>query len=198
MTNLLVLAVVAYALGSLPFGVWVSRVVAGRDIRAGGSGHSGATNTLRQLGLGAALLVAGLDLAKGFAAGWLAVRYGESDWALAAATAAVVAGHCWPVLAGFRGGIGLGALGGAMLAIEPLGFPVGLGLVLAGLFGLRHGARGTVAAGVLLGPVMWLLTREAGPALAAGAGGLVVALRATSDWGRVYRTLWLDKGREGG
>ena len=94
--------------------------------------------------------------------------------------------------------MGLGALGGAMLAIEPLGFPVGLGLALAGLFGLRHGARGTVAAGVLFGPMMWLLTREVGPALAAGAGGLVVALRAMSDWGRVYRSLWLDKAKDEG
>jgi glycerol-3-phosphate acyltransferase PlsY len=193
--NLLWLAAAGYGLGSLPFGVWVSRLVAGRDIRSGGSGHSGATNTLRQLGLGPAVLVVVLDLAKGYVAGWLAVRYGEWVGAPAMATAALVAGHCWPFLAGFRGGMGLAALGGAMLAIAPLGFVVGLALALAGLLVLRHGARGTFVAGLLYGPVMGLLTREAGPALAAGAGGIVVAARALSNWRRVYRSLWLDRAR---
>jgi hypothetical protein len=85
-----------------------------------------------------------------------------------------------------------------MLAIEPLGFPVGLALALAGLFTLRHGARGTFVAGLLFGPVMWLLTREPATALAAMAGGVVVAIRALSDWRRVYRSLWLDRAKEEG
>jgi glycerol-3-phosphate acyltransferase PlsY len=195
MLNLLALTALAYLLGSLPFGVWVGRVAAGRDVRAGGSGHSGATNTLRQLGLGPALAVAALDIAKGFAAAWLAVRFGEWAWAPAAATAAAVAGHCWPALAGWRGGMGLGTLGGAMLAIYPLGFAVGLGLALGMLFIIRHAARGNVAAGLLFGPVMWLLTGQEVAAMAAGAGGIVIAVRSLSDWGRVYRSLWLDKER---
>jgi glycerol-3-phosphate acyltransferase PlsY len=189
------LAMAGYLLGSLPFGVWVGRLVVGRDIRAGGSGHSGATNTLRQAGLGPALAVAALDLAKGFAAAWMGERLGMEPWAPAAATAGAVAGHCWPMLAGFRGGMGLGALGGAMLALSPLGFVIGLGLAIAGTLVLRHSARGNVLAGLLVGPVVWLLTRDPTGALAAGAGGLIIAVRSLSDWRRKYRELWLDRDR---
>jgi hypothetical protein len=82
-----------------------------------------------------------------------------------------------------------------MLALSPLGFAAGLGLAIAGTLVLRHSARGNVAAGLLIGPVVWLLTREAAPALAAGLGGLIIAARSLSDWRRVYRELWLDRER---
>jgi glycerol-3-phosphate acyltransferase PlsY len=175
------LAVLGYVLGSLPFGVWVGRVAVGRDIRDGGSGHSGATNTLRQAGLLPALAVAGLDIAKGLCAAWLGQRLGPEPWGPTLATAGAVAGHCWPVFAGFRGGMGLGTLGGAMLAISPLGFAVGLGLAIVGTLVLRHSARGNALAGLLIGPAVWLVTGEGTPALAAGAGGLIVAARSLSD-----------------
>jgi glycerol-3-phosphate acyltransferase PlsY len=173
--------------------VWVGRLAVGRDIRTAGSGHSGGTNTLRQAGLLAALVVVALDLGKGFAAAWLGQWLGPAPWAPALATAGAVAGHCWPVFAGWRGGMGLSALGGAMLALSPLGFAAGLGLAIAGTLVLRHSARGNTLAGLLFGPVVWLLTREATPALAAGAGGVIIAARSLSDWGRVYRELWLDR-----
>jgi glycerol-3-phosphate acyltransferase PlsY len=193
--TLLVMAVLGYVLGSLPFGVWVGRVTVGRDIRDGGSGHSGATNTLRQAGLLPALAVAGLDMAKGLGAAWLGQRLGPEPWGPAVAMAGAVAGHCWPMFAGFRGGMGLGTFGGAMLAISPLGLAVGLGLAIAGTLALRHSARGNALAGVVIGPAVWLFVGEATPALAAGAGGLIVAVRSLSDWRRVYRELWLDRER---
>lgn len=195
MLSLLAFAALGYALGSLPFGVWVGRRAIGRDIRAAGSGHSGATNTLRQAGWASGLMVALLDLGKGFAAAWLAQRLGPEPWAAAAATAGAVAGHCWPLFAGFRGGMGLAALGGALLALSPLGFMAGLGLAAAGTLALRHSARGNVLAGVLVGPVVWWLTGAPAPALAASAGGVIIAFRSLSDWRRVYRELWLDRER---
>lgn len=195
MLSLVLVLVAGYLLGSVPSGVWVGALVAGRDVRSGGSGHSGATNTWRQAGLPAAVVVAVFDLAKGFAAGWIGQRLGASVWAPALATAAVVAGHCWPMLAGLRGGIGLAPLAGAMLAIAPLGALVGLGLAIASTLLLRHSARGNVLSGLLFGPVLWLLTGNAMPSLAAGAGGLVIAIRSMTDWRRVYRQLWLDRER---
>ncbi len=190
-----ILVMLAYLLGSLPFGVWGGRALIGRDIRAGGSGHSGATNTLRQAGWGAGALVLILDLAKGFAAEWLALRYGDSGWLTAIlAGAAVVAGHCWPLFAGFRGGMGLATAGGVLLAVYPLGLAIGLGLVIAAMLGLRHAARGSVVAGVLIGPALWLITRSSPIALIGLALGLVVAARFFADWGRQYRELWLDRG----
>jgi glycerol-3-phosphate acyltransferase PlsY len=190
---LVAMAVVGYLLGSLPFGVWVGRLAMGRDIRAAGSGHSGATNTLRQAGLLPGLVVLALDLGKGFTAAWLGQRLGGEPWGPVLAAAGAVAGHCWPVFAGFRGGMGLATLGGALLAISLPSVAVGLGLAIAGTLALRHSARGNVLAGVLIGPVVWLALREATPALASGAGGLFIAARSLSDWRRVYRELWLDR-----
>jgi glycerol-3-phosphate acyltransferase PlsY len=193
--NLLWLAVVGYILGSIPFGVLVGYVLLRRDVRAGGSGHSGATNMVRQAGWKAGVLVALLDIAKGYAAGWLAVHYGMSPWAIALACAATVAGHCWPVLAGWRGGMGLGTLGGYILAIYPLGFVLGLGLAAAGSLILRHSARGNITAGLLFGPVLWLFSQSSTIGFIGAAGGLVIAVRSLSDWNRVYKEVWLDRGK---
>ena len=187
------LSLTAYLLGSLPFGVWVGRLFIGRDIRASGSGHSGATNTLRQAGWLAGVLVLILDIAKGFAAMWLAVRFGASPLTHILAGAAVVAGHCWPLFAGFRGGMGLATGGGALLVVYPLGFALGLGLVIFALLVLRHSARGSVAAGLLIGPTIWVLTRSPQLTLIGLAIGVVIAARFFSDWKRVYRELWLDR-----
>ena len=193
LVNVLLLGVVAYLLGSLPFGVWVGRLFIGRDVRAGGSGHSGATNTLRQAGWAAGVLVLVLDIGKGFAAEWLAVRFEAGPIAQIVNAAAVVVGHCWPVFAGFRGGMGLATAGGALLPVYPLGFVLGLGLVIAAMLILRHSARGSVVTGVLLGPTIWLFTRSTQLTLIGLAVGLVIAVRFFSDWKRVYREMWLDR-----
>ena len=191
----IILPIIAYLLGSLPFGVWIGRLFIGRDIRAGGSGHSGATNALRQAGWRAAALVVALDLAKGFAAEWLAVRYGNGLTPVFAG-AAVVAGHCWPLFAGFRGGMGLAPAGGALLAVYPLGMAIGLGLIIAAMLLLRHAARGSVVAGLLFGPALWLVTRSSQITLIGLAVGLIVAVRFFADWGRKYRELWLDREKQ--
>ena len=189
---------ISYLLGSLPFGIWVGRIFLGRDIRSGGSGHTGATNTIRQAGWGAGLLVALLDVSKGLAAGLIALRFGLEPWALTAAMAGAVAGHCWPVFARFRGGMGLSALGGVMLVVYPLGFAIGLCLAIAGLLVFRHGARGSVVAGIIYGPILWLVTQDITIAAAGLVGGLLVALRFMADWGRKYRELWLDREKPAG
>jgi glycerol-3-phosphate acyltransferase PlsY len=193
MANFVWITAAAYLLGSIPFGVLVGYVVTRRDIRAGGSGHSGATNTYRQAGVWAAVLVALLDVCKGFAAGWLARRFGVNVWVIIPAGAAVAAGHCWPVFAGFRGGIGLGTAGGVLFAVYPLGVALGLALVVAGTLLMRHSARGNILAGVSLGPVVWLFSQSPVMGLLGAAMGLVVAVRSASDWNRVYRELWLDR-----
>jgi glycerol-3-phosphate acyltransferase PlsY len=191
------LTLLAYLLASIPFGVIVGRLATGRDIRDSGSGHAGATNVMRQAGWGCAIVAAVLDVSKAFAGVYLAQRFGATPWVPALAATAAVGGHCWPVFAGFRGGMGLSGVAGAMLALYPLGFLVGLGLAIAGTLALRHSARGNLAAGLLFGPAIWLVSRSAPIGLAAAGAGLVVAIRAASDWGRVYRELWLDRNQAG-
>ncbi len=192
----IVFLILGYISGSLPFALWVTRLVKGIDVRDGGSGHVGATNTMRQAGWGPGLLVLVLDIGKGFLPTYLALHYRASDWIVALTAALVVVGHCWPVFAQFRGGMGLAAMGGTLLAIAPLYFGIGLGLLIALVLLIKHSARAGVFTGILLAPVFLLLGHRGVLILVAAATGLVTAIRFTIDWNRQYRELWLDRERE--
>ena len=104
-----------YLLGSIPFGVILTRMGGAGDLRQVGSGNIGATNVLRtgRKGLAAATLL--LDLAKGALAVWLVAWLSPDDAALAAAGAFL--GHCYPVWLRFRGGKGVATLMGIVLAL---------------------------------------------------------------------------------
>lgn len=123
-----------YALGSIPFGIVLTRLFGAGDLRAIGSGNIGATNVLRtgRKGLAAATLL--LDMGKGLVAVLLAWRLFPEAAVLAAAGA--VLGHCFPVWLRFRGGKGAATLMGVSLG---LAWPIGLvyaavWLVMLGLF----------------------------------------------------------------
>lgn len=126
--------VLAYLLGSVPFGLVLTRLAGLGDIRKIGSGNIGATNVLRtgRKGLAAATLL--LDGGKGSVAVLIAAAFGPDMAVLAAA--GVLLGHCFPVWLRFRGGKGVATALGAWLALS---WPVGLiacgtWLALAALF----------------------------------------------------------------
>lgn len=123
------LVVVAYLLGSLPSGLIVGRVYRGVDVRDQGSGKTGFTNTLRSLGVGAALIVLAADLAKGALPVVVARLVFDDPWAAALSGIAVVIGHTFPVFAGFRGGRGVATGCGAFIAVAPL---AALAILVAG------------------------------------------------------------------
>ncbi len=104
-----------YLLGSIPFGVLLTRAAGAGDLRQIGSGNIGATNVLRtgRKGLAAATLL--LDMAKGAVAVLIAAAFLPGTAALAA-TAAFI-GHCYPVWLKFRGGKGVATLMGVVLAL---------------------------------------------------------------------------------
>ena len=108
--------VLGYLLGSIPFGVLLTRLAGAGDLRQIGSGNIGATNVLRtgRKGLAAATLL--LDAAKGFVAVWIAERYLGGTCVVAAA--AVFLGHLYPVWLRFRGGKGVATLLGVVLALH--------------------------------------------------------------------------------
>ena len=111
---------VAYLIGSIPFGLLLAMAAGKGDIRQIGSGNIGATNVLRtgNKGLAAATLL--LDLAKGFAAVLIARQFWPDAVGLAAVAA--IAGHCFPVWLGFRGGKGVATFAGACFGLLwPLG-----------------------------------------------------------------------------
>jgi acyl phosphate:glycerol-3-phosphate acyltransferase len=121
-------AVLGYLLGSIPFGLLLTRLAGLGDIRRIGSGNIGATNVLRTGSKTAAALTLLLDLAKGWAAVIIARSWGE-DAALVAAICVII-GHMFPVWLGFRGGKGVATALGVLIA---LAWPVALGAALVWL-----------------------------------------------------------------
>ena len=115
-------SLLGYISGSLPFSIWITRLVKGVDVRDSGSGHATTTNTMRQAGFGPGALVFILDVAKGFIPVWLAWHYAPSFWITPITAACAVIGHCWPAFAQFRGGMGLACAGGGLLAVNPPSF----------------------------------------------------------------------------
>jgi acyl phosphate:glycerol-3-phosphate acyltransferase len=183
-----------YILGSLPFALWVTRILKGTDIRNAGSGHITTTNTIRQAGWLPGLLVAILDISKGFLPIYLAISAGIPVWLIAITAGLTVAGHCWPIFASFRGGMGLATTGGILLAVSPLGFLIALGFLLICVLVIRHAARGAVVAAVIGPFVFWFLNLDMITFWVGTACAIVIAVRFyLEDWNRKYRELWLDR-----
>lgn len=126
---ILVSAALGYAVGSVQFGLIVSRRTRGIDVREYGSGATGATNVIRTSGAKAGVVVLLLDIAKGIVPVYAAIGIGhladlgtvdDRAWCAAAAGLAAVIGHVWPVYHGFRGGKAVATGFGAALAMNPL------------------------------------------------------------------------------
>jgi len=114
---------IGYLMGSLPSGYLAAHWLAGIDLREKGSGSTGATNVLRQVGKGPALAVFLIDVGKGTTAVLLARALGLGDgWQVATGLAAL-AGHIWPVWLGWKGGKAVATGLGMLLGIS---WPVGL------------------------------------------------------------------------
>ncbi len=114
--------IIGYLIGSIPFGIVITRALGLGDLRSIGSGNIGATNVLRTGHKGAALATLLLDSGKGAVAVLLA-RYFGGETAGIAAGAAAFLGHCFPVWLGFRGGKGVATFLGTLIAMY---WPVGL------------------------------------------------------------------------
>lgn len=121
-TGIVLAAAIGYLLGSIPFGLVLTRLGGLGDIRHIGSGNIGATNVLRTGNKALAALTLLLDLAKGFAACLIGALWGPD--AMLAAAGAVVLGHMFPVWLGFRGGKGAATALGVLAAIA---WPLAIG-----------------------------------------------------------------------
>jgi glycerol-3-phosphate acyltransferase PlsY len=123
MENLIV-AVVAYLIGSVSFAVVVSAAMGLADPRSYGSGNPGATNVLRTGNKKAAILTLIGDALKGWVAVWVVdhfgARYGLDETSVAIAAIAVFLGHLYPVFFRFKGGKGVATAAGVLLAINPI------------------------------------------------------------------------------
>jgi glycerol-3-phosphate acyltransferase PlsY len=112
---------IAYLLGSAPFGYLIVRWQKGIDVRTTGSGSIGATNVMRSLGPVGFAATFVLDVGKGLGAVLLAAKIARNDpvWIAVAATVAIL-GHCFPIWLRFRGGKGVATGVGVFVALAPL------------------------------------------------------------------------------
>ncbi len=161
----IIVAIIAYLIGSINFSVIISKKIAGFDVREKGSGNAGSTNMLRSVGKGAAALTLLCDVLKGVVAILIAIGIGnlikEADKGLLVQIAgiAVVIGHTFPIFFGFKGGKGVATSLGILLMTN---WQIGLiclvfALVLMAL--TQMVSLGSCAAAVLF-PVLTLFIKE--------------------------------------
>ncbi len=156
-------AALAYLLGAVPFGLIVARA-RGVDIRAAGSRNIGATNVFRCVGKPWGILTFALDFLKGFAGAALVpalvtgFTHGEGghDALGLAGGVAAVAGHTWPVFAGFKGGKGVATGAGMLVAIAPAAVGVAFCAWVAVFVASRYVSLASVAAAATLAALVWL------------------------------------------
>lgn len=116
--NLLVI-LLGYLLGSIPFAYLITKALTGRDIRVEGEGNVGARNVWHTVGAVPGILTALLDMGKGAATYWLTQKWALPPWAFYLTAAALMLGHGFPIWLGFRGGKGLAAGFGFLLPMWP-------------------------------------------------------------------------------
>lgn len=173
MIPLLVL-VVAYLLGAIPFGYLLVKWKTGADVRTSGSGNIGATNVLRTTGKAEAVATLLFDIAKGYAAVWIAQRLTAGDplWTSAAALA-VMAGHAYPVFLKFQGGKAVASFVGAFLRLTPLPMIAVLLVFVAVVAGTRQISLGSVLAAGTFPLAVWLILQ---PSLYIVAAAVIAAI----------------------
>ncbi|MFQ5525374.1 MAG: glycerol-3-phosphate 1-O-acyltransferase PlsY [Thermoanaerobaculia bacterium] len=164
-----------FLLGSIPFSFLVARATTGRDLREVGSGNPGATNALRTAGAAAGLIGLFLDTAKGFVPTWLARGVELPDAMIAAVALACVVGHVTSPFLGFRGGKGVATGFGALVALNPLGGLLALGLFVASVAISRIVSLGSILAVTVL-PLIWFVPDRLGAPPAGGKAGWLAAV----------------------
>jgi glycerol-3-phosphate acyltransferase PlsY len=178
MIPILVLAI-AYLLGAIPFGYLLVKWKTGADVRSSGSGNIGATNVLRTTGRAAGITTLLLDIAKGFAAVWLAGRLtgGDPLWTSAAALA-VMGGHAFPVFLGFHGGKAVASFVGAFLCLAPLPLAAVIVVFVAVVARYRFISLASITGAATLPLAVWLIDHPSiYVVLAAAMGGAFIIYR---------------------
>jgi glycerol-3-phosphate acyltransferase PlsY len=182
----IVVVLLAYLLGSIPFSYLVARSW-GVDVRRVGSGNVGATNVMRSAGKAAGLAAFVLDFLKGLAAAALAKYVSPEGPLPAMAAVTAVLGHMYPVWLRFRGGKGVATGAGAFLPLAPL--PTALGLVgfTLVLVATRYASIASIVGTMTLAVLAFLLGYPASVARAAAAAGLIILWKHRANLDRLAK-----------
>lgn len=153
-----VIIILSYLLGSIPFGVLISKYK-GVDLQRSGSGNIGATNVLRTVGKGAAAFTLIGDLLKGSISIFLAKNILQEPWVVLSGIA-VILGHIFSVFLKFRGGKGVATAFGVILAYSPLVGVVAIFQWLMVVYIFRYSSLGAIVSFISLPAIMAILDRD--------------------------------------
>jgi glycerol-3-phosphate acyltransferase PlsY len=190
--------IAAYLLGSIPFGYLIVRSRTGADVRASGSGGTGATNVSRRAGKVAGVVTLLLDALKGALAvtlaRWLLTDDFGINWWVAVAAIVAVFGHCFPVWLGFRGGKGVATGVGVFLSLYPLAVACAAAIFIVVVALTRYVSLGSILSVAALPLFIWLLSVYVKPVAdlapmmtAALATGALIILMHHANIGRLLR-----------
>jgi glycerol-3-phosphate acyltransferase PlsY len=179
----------AYFLGSIPFGYVIVRWQKGIDVRGTGSGSIGATNVMRNLGIAGFLVTFVLDVGKGTGAVLLARQLtGQSSTWTAAAAVAAVCGHCFPVWLKFRGGKGVATGVGVFIALAPLQVLLVLGIFAVVVALWRYISLGSIIATAAFPFLVHFMKHAPLPiTLGAAGGAAIIIARHHANIGRLLK-----------
>jgi glycerol-3-phosphate acyltransferase PlsY len=180
----LLLVVLGYLCGSVPWGVLLARR-AGVDVRRTGSGNIGAANVARSAGLGLGLATLAADALKGAVPVVLAHSVGAGPAVAAAAGLAAFLGHVLPVTLGFAGGKGVATALGVLVALVPLAASVGVGVFLLVFLACRYVSLASVLAALAVPIAVAALGEPRAVLAAAAAMTAVIVLRHRGNFARL-------------
>jgi acyl phosphate:glycerol-3-phosphate acyltransferase len=173
-----------YLAGSVPFAFLLARR-AGIDVRVVGSGNVGAANVMRASGVGRAIVVMALDVAKGAAAVALAqLTSGGAALAAMTGTAAIV-GHIYPVWLKFHGGKGVAVAAGVFAVLAPMATAIAAVMFVITVWATRYVSLGSLAATLALPPTAWLIGAPAGVVGAASGSAALIVFRHRTNLRRL-------------
>ena len=159
MGEIILIILLSYLLGSIPFALLVGKIGYGIDIRQHGSGNLGGTNTFRTLGKKAGFIVSAADLLKGTLAASLPALLDIDLHPFIAGIPAVI-GHCYPIFAKFKGGKAVATSGGVLLFAEPLLFLLVLLTFFLTLYISKYVSLSSIVAGIGSVVLSWLLADD--------------------------------------
>ena len=193
-----VVVILAYLIGSIPFGYLIVRGKGGGDVRETGSGGTGATNVSRRAGKAAGILTLALDALKGsisvLVARVIVGPTANAEWWIAAAAIATMAGHIFPVWLGFRGGKGVATGVGVFLVLAPVALLCAGVLFVAIVSLTRYVSLGSIVAAATIPLFVWLQSVFVSPIAdlrplltAAVVGALLIVFAHRGNIGRLAR-----------
>jgi glycerol-3-phosphate acyltransferase PlsY len=183
--SIALLAIAAYLMGSIPFGLWLVKAWKGIDVREVGSGNIGTTNVYRAAGKTAAIVVFLLDVAKGALPVAAAMWLGMAEWAVILMGVMAILGHSKSVFLRFTGGKSVATGIGTIMAISPLGAALTLGVFAIVFAASRMVSLGSIIASLALPGILWALKTPTPYIVYAAAAAVYVVVRHRANIQRI-------------